>query len=162
MIRRIPRQGIGVSLPWRNPECALGFVKRTLVSQCHASNYGAAPHVHVVDIYVVAAVVVETEHVHVAHCLAYNHALDAVIFEQPVALLQFLGFFESQLQASRSISPRRYVISSLCSPRICRICLIGIVIVSLVVDFAGAASAALAYMVLQAIGRPLPGQGIRG
>ena len=122
----------------------------TPVAQCHASHHGAAPNVHVVYVHVVAAVVIEAEHVHVAHRLADDHALGAVVLEQPVLFLQFLGFLETQLSGeflhpfleegkqfaglSAEYLPDTFYISGVC----------------LAVDGAGAASAALLYVVLQA------------
>jgi hypothetical protein len=52
--------------------------------------------VHVVHIYLGAAVVVDSEHVDVGYGLADDYAFRAVVFHQPVIFFEFLRFLKTE------------------------------------------------------------------
>ena len=105
---------------------------------------------HIVDIHLVAAVVVETEHIYVVYGLTHNNAFRAIILNQAIALLKLLRLLESQLlrQPRHLIAEIGHKLLRFSSQNLPYA--VDIAVVSLMVDVAGAATTALLDMVLQA------------
>ena len=58
------------------------FFEGAPVAECHTADYGTAADVHIVDIDVVGAVVVESEHIDITDCLADDDTLRPVVLKE--------------------------------------------------------------------------------
>ena len=105
---------------------------------------------HIVDIHIFPAIIVETEHIDVVDSLAHDHTLGAIVLEQTIAFLELLRLFEAHLrsQGRHFIAQIAHELLRLATENLPYA--VDVPVVGRMVDLACAATFAFLYVVLQA------------